>query len=321
MKLLQQHRPPVHPARPDVGSLDDRELHGRPERFEHVSVDARIIAYARDALTASFAEFRIGVGNARSTAIPVLKRLARSTIAQLGTLSRISARPAEMARAVSANTIRSQPMIVRAALIPCASIFIAVGVAAQLAAGLGIGPGDMLVNGISVRSGLSFGTAALLMSGTLALVGTLLGRAPRVGTLANVAMIGPLIDVVRPHLELNGGMGARVLHFGVGLWLIGIGLGCLMHARLGIGTHEAFSLAINDLTGVPVRRVRLGQEITWMAVAVVLGSPFGVGTIAVAIFIGPAIAAGTKTVGRVLTAFSSFVEAPEVAAHVRDVGF
>jgi uncharacterized membrane protein YczE len=321
MKLLQRHRPPVHPTRPDVGSLDDFDLLGRTELWHAASIDAHVMTRTRGGFAQFKGEVSSGAANTRAVALPVLKRLVRQAMAQLTTLSRISARPAEMARAVSTNTIRSQPMIVRAALVPFASIFIAVGVAAQLTAGLGIGPGDMIVNGISVRGGLTFGTAALLMSGSLALVGTLLGRPPRLGTVVNVAMIGPMIDLVRPHLVLDGGIGARVLHFGVGLWLIGIGLGCLLHARLGIGTHEAFSLAISDHTGVPVKRVRLAQEITWIALGVALGSSFGIGTVAVALFIGPAIAIGTRTVGRVLTAFSSLVEAPEVAAHVGDVGF
>ncbi|NNF54561.1 MAG: hypothetical protein HKN03_08980 [Acidimicrobiales bacterium] len=293
----------------------------RPERLSNQSLDARILSNTWRDVSDYLSDVRLGLKNQKSALVPILRRLLVSVLSQFTTLSRISARPAEYARMASARGIRSQPFVIRVGLIPLASFFIALGVAAQLTAGLGIGPGDMIVSGISMRSGWSFGTSALMMSGTLALVATLMGRAPRIGTLANVAMIGPLIDLLLPHLQFEGGVLARALHFSFGLWAIGIGIGCLMHARLGIGTHEALSLAISDHTGIPPKKVRLYQEIAWIVMGLSLGSQFGIGTFAVALFIGPAISAGARSVGRVLMALSSAIEAPEVAAHVGSVGY
>ncbi len=301
--------------------LHDADLVNRPERLSNQSLDARILSNTWQDVLDYLYDVRLGIKNQKSALVPILRRLLVSLLSQFTTLSRISARPAEYARMASARGIRSQPFVVRVGLIPLASFFIALGVAAQLTAGLGLGPGDMIVSGISVRSGWSFGTSALMMSGTLALVATLMGRAPRIGTLANVAMIGPLIDLLLPYLQFEGGVLARILHFSFGLWAIGIGIGCLMHARLGIGTHEALSLAISDHTGLPPKKVRLYQEITWIVLGLSLGSQFGIGTFAVALFIGPAISAGARSVGRMLMAFSNAIEAPEVAAHVGSVGY
>ncbi len=266
-------------------------------------------------------EIRRHLVDARSVLIPVLKRAGARMLAQFSELSRISARPAAIARMASANRIRTQPMIVRVLLVPAASFFIAFGVAAQVTSGLGVGPGDMVASGISTRTGLSFGSAALVMSGVLALLSTILGRAPRMATLVNVALIALSIDVLLPLLAIEGGFLARLVHFLFGLWSIGVGIGCLLHARLGIGTHEALSLSISDRTGIPVKKVRLGQEITWIVIGLALGSQFGLGTFLVALFIGPAISAGARLVGGILRSLSRAVEAPEVAAHVGDIGF
>ena len=314
-----RHRSPIQSSHPH--SFSDRDLENRSEHEAASSLDARIVSNSWGDVRDYLSDARIRSVRQWSVARPVLHQMLLVVLAQFSTLSRISARPAALAKSASANTIRSQPLIVRVGLIPLASLFIAVGVASQITAGLGLGPGDMIVSGLSVKTGLTFGSCVLILSGCLGAVATVLGRAPRIGTILNVAMIGPLIDVVLPWVEFEGGFGARVLLFSVGLWSIGIGIGCLMHARLGIGTHEAFSLAISDHTGIPARKVRTGQEIAWIVLGLLLGSQFGIGTVAVALFIGPAITAGARSVGRVLTTFSAAMQAPEVAAHVDNVGF
>ncbi len=301
-------------------ALSDRDLHDRSEGTTKQPLDARLIA-GESVVSESFDTARAYFADQKSVLLPIIKKLARWTFVQLGTLSRVSARPAERAKLASAYGIRRQPMLVRVALVPLASLFIGLGVALQVTSGLGVGPGDMVASGISAQTGLSFGSSAILMSGLLALAGTLLGRPPKIATLVNVGMIAVVIDLLLPLLEIEAGVLARFLHFAGGLWAVGIGIGCLLHARLGIGTHEALSMAISDHTGLQVRKVRRVQELSWIALGVSLGSQFGVGTVLVALFIAPAIGSGTRSVGRVLTSLSQAVEAPEVAAHVSEVGF
>ncbi|MFW2383254.1 MAG: YczE/YyaS/YitT family protein [Acidimicrobiales bacterium] len=284
------------------------------------ALDARVLS-GDSVIGEMVSAVRTWLAEQTPTVVSVGKRAGRWVFGQFGTLSRISARPAARARLASAHTIRRQPMVVRVVLVPLASFFVALGVALQITSGLGVGPGDMVASGLSSATGLSFGGAAVLMSGALALAGTLLGRAPRLATLINVGMIAVLVDVFLPLVEVEGDFLTRLLHFAVGLWSVGLGIGCLLHARLGVGTHEALSLSISDRTGIPPRQVRRAQELTWIVLGVALGSQFGIGTVLVALFIAPSISAGVSTVGKALTALATAVEAPEVDAHVADVGF
>jgi uncharacterized membrane protein YczE len=300
--------------------LADTDLGGRPDLSRRTPLDARILA-GESVIGETAALLRFWLGQQKPLVLALVARLARWSFGQFDTLSRISARPAARARMASVYTIRRQPMVVRALLVPLASIFVALGVALQVTSGLGVGPGDMVASGLSAATGLSFGSAAMLMSGTLALAGTMLGRAPRIGTLVNVGMIAVLIDFFIPLVEIEGGFLSRLLHFGAGLWLVGLGIGCLLHARLGIGTHEALSLSISDRTGIAVRQVRRMQELSWIVLGLALGSQFGVGTVLVALFIAPAISVGVGSVGKGLTALATAVEVPEVDAHVGNVGF
>ncbi|NNE96125.1 MAG: hypothetical protein HKN24_08875 [Acidimicrobiales bacterium] len=289
--------------------MADGDLGGRPGGLERRSFDARVLTGESP------------LARARRVVVAVAPAVMRWVGQQLGTLSRISARPAARARMASANTIRRQPMVVRVLLVPLASLFVAMGVALQITSGLGVGPGDMVASGLSAATGLSFGSAAMLMSGTLALIATALGRPPKMGTLVNVALIALLIDLFLPLVAIEGGYLSRLLHFGVGLWSVGLGIGCLLHARLGIGTHEALSLAISDHTGIAVGHVRRSQELSLLALGLVLGSQFGIGTFLVALFIAPVISAGTATVGKALTTLATTFDVPEIDAHVADISF
>ena len=300
--------------------LVDRDLDDRSEAIHKQPLDARL--FARESVLRELIDTtRVQISEQKSVLLPILKRVGLWTFSQLGTMSRVSARPAARAKMASAYGIRRQPMVVRVVLVPLASLFIGLGVALQVTSGLGVGPGDMVASGISAKTGLSFGSSAIIMSGLIALAGTLLGRAPKLATLVNVGLIALMIDVLIPLLEIEGGLLARFLHFAGGLWSVGIGIGCLLHARLGVGTHEALSMAVSDRTGMQVRKVRRIQELSWIVIGLSLGSQFGIGTILVAFFIAPAIGAGTRSVGRVLTTLSEAVEVPEVAAHVSEVGF
>ncbi len=300
--------------------LADTDLGGRSEGLKRTPLDARILA-GQLVVGQPTALFRFWFSQQLPVGVALLKKSARWIFGQFDTLSRISARPAARARMASAYTIRRQPKVVRVLLVPLASVFIALGVALQITSGLGVGPGDMVASGLSSATGLSFGNAAMLMSGAVALAGTALGRAPRIGTLVNVALIAVLIDSFLPLLEIEGGFLSRLLHFAAGLWAVGLGIGCLLHARLGIGTHEALSLSISDRTGIAPSRVRRIQELSWVVLGLALGSQFGVGTLLVALFIAPSISLGVGTVGKALTALAEAVEVPEVDAHVADVGF
>ena len=54
---------------------------------------------------------------------------------------------------------------------------------------------------------------------------------------------------------------------------------------------------LHRLTGRPVAIVRMAIELTALVVGVLLGGRFGIGTIAFAVLIGPAVSVGLRVAG------------------------
>ncbi len=77
---------------------------------------------------------------------------------------------------------------------------------------------------------------------------------------------------------------------------------------------ELLAKAASDKSGQPEPLVRVGFEMTWLVTGVLLGGPFGFGTLIVALTIGPAIARGYRLVDSALSNVSE-VARRQIDAH------
>jgi uncharacterized membrane protein YczE len=57
-------------------------------------------------------------------------------------------------------------------------------------------------------------------------------------------------------------------------------------------------MAASDRSGRPEQRMRLLFEVTWLTVGGLLGGPIGLGTVLIALCIGPSVATGRRLVSR-----------------------
>jgi len=80
------------------------------------------------------------------------------------------------------------------------------------------------------------------------------------------------------------------------VFVLGVGAGSLIVSGLGAGSGELLASAASDRTGRPEPRIRMGFELSWLIVGVVLGGPIGLGTVVVALTIGPAVLVGYRAV-------------------------
>jgi uncharacterized membrane protein YczE len=83
----------------------------------------------------------------------------------------------------------------------------------------------------------------------------------------------------------------------VGIALVGIGSGLYLSTVLGPGPRDGLMTGLHRRTGWSVAVVRTAIELTALVVGVLLGGRFGVGTIAFALLIGPAVALGLSVAG------------------------
>lgn len=201
----------------------------------------------------------------------------------------------------STSSNRAVRMSVRAGLLVAGSLVIAVAVAVTLWTGLGPGPLDVFIGAIRVRTGLPLGVAVWLVVGALVATAWALGRRPGPGTLLAPLIMAPVMQATVTLLEPIDAprqLAARLVIHLAAIAVIGLGAGALIVSGLGAGSGELIAIAASDRTGRPEPRVRIVIESSMFVIGVALGGPIGLGTVAVAIAIGPAVAMGHRVVSR-----------------------
>ncbi|WP_225754625.1 YitT family protein [Actinotalea sp. Marseille-Q4924] len=171
-------------------------------------------------------------------------------------------------------------------------VLYAASIAALVRAGLGNMPWDVLGQGVSLRLGISLGTATLALSVVVLLCWVPLRQRPGVGTVANVLVIGLLVDPFLAVLERLPDplpLPAAVGLSAGGILLNGVATACYIGARLGPGPRDGLMTGLVTRTGRSVGLVRSTIEVTVVVTGWALGGTLGVATAAYALGIGPLV--------------------------------
>ena len=169
-------------------------------------------------------------------------------------------------------------------------VIAAAGIAATLQGRLGVGPLDVLNDGLSKQAGITFGTASVIASTTAVLLGWRLGAKLAGGSLFAMLALGPSVDMWLLAVPQPPGLTLRLAFFLVGMLLLAFGLSLLIAADLGPGPIEVLMLGLTG-RGVPLRWVRTGIEAALAVVGGLLGGQLGLGTLVIVLVIGHLIAA------------------------------
>jgi uncharacterized membrane protein YczE len=188
--------------------------------------------------------------------------------------------------------VRTDRPLRRALQLLAGLVLYAVSISLLVRAGLGNMPWDVLSQGVSRRVGWSFGTVTLVLSALVLLAWIPLRQRPGVGTVANVLVIGLLVDPILALLArlpdplgLPAAAGLTV----AGIVLNGLATASYIGARLGPGPRDGLMTGIVARTGWSVRLVRSGIEGAVVLTGWLLGGTVGVGTLAYALAIGPLV--------------------------------
>lgn len=171
------------------------------------------------------------------------------------------------------------------------------GEALLVDARLGNAPWTVLAEGVSLTTPLTVGMATALI-GVLVLCGWIPLRVrPGLGTIANVVVIGLAIDVMLPLIPSPEGLALRWVTTLGGIALVGVGSGLYLSTALGPGPRDGWMTGIHRRTGVPISGVRAGIELSALLGGWALGGTVGLGTIAFAVLVGPAVGTALRVLG------------------------
>ena len=169
------------------------------------------------------------------------------------------------------------------------------GIVLTLESRLGLSPWDVLNQGIARNTPLSFGEANILVALGVLVAGWTLGARPGLGTVANAVLIGVFVDqylrIHALHRLAEEPLAARIpMNLG-GIALIGVATAFYIGARFGAGPRDSLMLVGAQRTRFRVGAVRAAIEGCALVAGWLLGGTVGVGTLAFAILVGPAVEA------------------------------
>lgn len=151
---------------------------------------------------------------------------------------------------------------------------------------LGIGPWDVLHQGIANRTGISIGTVTIAV-GIFVLLGWIpLKQRPGLGTIANAIVIGLAMDAALNVLGQPDELWLRLVYLGLGILFNGVATGLYIGAGMGPGPRDGLMTGI-AARGHSIRVVRTGLEVAVLLLGWALGGNVGFGTVAYALLIGP----------------------------------
>ena len=182
---------------------------------------------------------------------------------------------------------------VRLAVLVTGLFVFAAGIVAMLESRLALSPWDVLHQGLSRQTALSFGAANIVVGVVVIGAAWRLGAKIGIGTLANAALVGLFVEALSslgPVASLGDeSLPVRAALLGGGIALMGIGTGLYIGADLGAGPRDSLMLVGARRTPFRIGAVRAAVEASALAVGWALGGSVGVGTVAFALAIGPTV--------------------------------
>lgn len=170
-------------------------------------------------------------------------------------------------------------------------IILSLGVALTIKAQvLGVGSWDVLHISMQKNFGLTVGTWSIILGLIILAIDALLTkRLPKIGTYLDMFLTGIFIDIFLYMLPDLHHLFEQTLAFIVGIVLLGFGCGMYMVANLGISTRDTLMLLLVHRLGWTVNRARTTIEVTVAIIGFLLGGPIGVGTVFMALGLGPVV--------------------------------
>lgn len=160
------------------------------------------------------------------------------------------------------------------------------GVALTVHAGIGIAPWDVLAQGISIQTGLSFGVATVAVSIIVLICWIPLKVKPGFATVANALLVGLFADfwlMILPDLTAYW---QQLAVFMLGVVVVAIATGLYISSRLGSGPRDGLMQGTANAVDKPFWIVRTAFEGSVLTIGWLMGGQVREGTLIFALTIG-----------------------------------
>jgi uncharacterized membrane protein YczE len=182
---------------------------------------------------------------------------------------------------------REQP-VARLLQLAAGLLLYGISEALMLAPAVGVDPWDVFHTGLARITGIPVGTVLIIIGGLVLMLWIPLRQRPGLGTVANIIVIGAVVDVLLGAMPAPHALWLRWAVFVAGVLLNGVATGLYIGAGLGAGPRDGLTTGL-AARGRSIRAVRTGIELSVLAAGWLLGGNVGAGTLLYALAIGPLV--------------------------------
>ncbi|MFC7062693.1 YczE/YyaS/YitT family protein [Halobacillus seohaensis] len=167
------------------------------------------------------------------------------------------------------------------------------GLALIIQSGLGVGPGDSVAVGISMHTPITVGNVFIIAFVILLLINAKLEhKRPQFESLLPIIIRGRTLDIFLYGMLADVNFEAWYAQWGIfflGLLATAIGIAIYLRTPFPRIPLDHFMMIVNDRTNQSKSIVRIFTESGMALVGFLLGAPVGIGTLVVALSLGPLI--------------------------------
>ena len=155
------------------------------------------------------------------------------------------------------------------------------GIVITLRANIGYAPWEVFHAGFAKATGLSFGMASIVIGVFVAVVVTILGEKPGLGTLFSMTITGLFIDLILwiDVIPLSANLPIGIFMLVAGFFVVSFGTCLYLKSSFGAGPRDNLMIVLNRKTKLPVGVCRGAVELIVTLVGWLLGGMLGVGTV------------------------------------------
>jgi len=160
------------------------------------------------------------------------------------------------------------------------------GLGMMVHAGIGIPPWDVLAQGISLQTSITFGQATIAVSLLVLLLWIPLKVKPGIGSVLNAILVGLFADLTMPFLPDFEAYWQNFVLFVLGMLIISFATGLYISCGFGKGPRDGLMMGLAKRFNKPFWITRTSVEIIVVIIGFSLGGQVREGTLLFAISIG-----------------------------------
>ena len=161
-----------------------------------------------------------------------------------------------------------------------------IGIAMLVHASIGLAPWDVLAQGISKQTGLTFGQSTIAVSIMVLLAWIPLRVKPGIGSILNAVLLGVYADFWLPLMPNLDSYLAQLIWFVLGLVVVSFATGLYISCGMGKGPRDGLNTGIAQRFKLPFWQARSIVEVLVVLVGFTLGGQVREGTLIFAFAIG-----------------------------------